>query len=701
MKQLLIFLFICISAGVSAQAKKIWLYSADAYFGKEDYPTALLHYKLALNDSLALITHVLPYEVAISGKKLSDLETTGDTTRKVPAVDYINHQIALCYQRTQDYKHAVEHFKLTAATGSYPDDYYYLGLAQMNVERYQDAILSFEQFITSGGDNDSLVKRALVSMTGATHALDTSYLRSRIVVRKADNVLNSGTASFAPMFFDNESRMLFTSARSGGVVDDPENQQSEYLCDIYWTRKTDNGSWEPAVNFAQPLNTSQHEASGSFNNNNALFFTRWSDEKRTEQHIYLSRMVDNLFFESYRLDSSVNFPGYKSINPFVSMDGTTLFFSSNRPGGKGGMDLWKISIDELGNLNGTAVNLGEPVNSEADETTPFLHEASSILFFSSNGHNSIGGLDIFKSIYNRDNETYETPDNMGIPVNSGKDDSYMVWDRYMKKGYFSSDREDCPTSHCYDIYEVENLPVTIILDGYVFDATTEKAIPQATLTFKDIRGEFASFTTKTDDKGFYSIEVRQYWELFIKAQKPAYFADATNIDARRITEDTHLTRDFHLASIPPEEIEIKGIEYDYNSAELRPESMVVLDDLYNFLVLNNNLIVEISSHTDRIGTDVYNLDLSQRRAKLCVDYLVSKGISRDRLFPIGYGESEPAYLLDANNEPVLDANGNKIRLTEEYILTHPTWELQEQCDQRNRRTSFRVINEEFLGSQSF
>lgn len=694
MKQFLIFLFIIVSQAVSAQSKRVWLYKADTYFGETDYHNALIYYKLAMNDSLALTTLVLPYEAVISNKQLSDNGKAADTTRKIPVVDYINHQIALCYQRTEDYNNALEHFKLTAATGSYPEDIYYLGLAQMNEEQYSNAILSFEQYASSSNGNDSLVKRSLQSMTGCYYALDSLNVPSKIVVEMADSVFNSGTASFAPMFFDNEKRIIFTSARPGGVVVDPEKQQSEYLCDLYWTRKTD-GKWETARNFGRPLNTAQHDASGSFNNNDVIFYTRWSDEKKADQSIHLGRMIDYLFFESYKLDTSVNVPGYKSINPFVSMDGTTLFFSSNRPGGKGGMDLWKISIDELGNPKDSAVNIGSSINSEFDEVTPFFHEASSTLFFSSNGHSSIGGLDIFKSTYDRDTDKYATPANMDIPVNSSKDDSYLVWDRYMKKGYFASDREECPTNHCYDIYEVKNAPFKIILDGYVYDIMTEEIIPDATLTFKDVRSGFEKFTVKSDDKGFYSTEIQQYWEVFIKTQKPRYFADATNIDARKITEDAHLTHDFYLRPIPLDEISIEGIEYDFDSDKLRPESMVILDKLYEFLILNDNLVVEINSHTDRVGPDIYNLDLSQRRAKSCVDYLILKGVSMNRLIPVGYGETQPATLLDGAKKPIPDHEGIAIKLTEEYILVQ-TKENQVKYDQRNRRTAFKVIGEAFV-----
>jgi hypothetical protein len=209
-------------------------------------------------------------------------------------------------------------------------------------------------------------------------------------------------------------------------------------------------------------------------------------------------MVDFKFYESYKLPENVNVPGYKSIQPFISMDGRTLYFSSNRPGGLGGMDLWKIEIDELGNPVGEAENLGYPVNSELDEVTAFFHEASSTLFFSSNGHNSIGGLDVFKSSYNRENKAYMTPENLGMPINSSKDDAYLIWDSKLKKGFLSSDREPCESGHCYNIYEITNSPIKIMLSGISYNMETNEILPNTNLTFKDIDGEFKPFTIVTD-----------------------------------------------------------------------------------------------------------------------------------------------------------------------------------------------------------
>ena len=377
------------------------------------------------------------------------------------------------------------------------------------------------------------------------------------------------------------------------------------------------------------------------------------------------------------------------------MDGKNLFFSSNRPGGEGGMDLGKIKLDETGNATGEAMNLGRPINSELDEVSPFYHEVSSTLFFSSNGHNSIGGLDIFKSAYNKRNRAYNTPVNMGMPINSSMDDSYIIWDNLMNKGFFSSDRQECENGHCYTIFEVTNEPIVITLNGYAYDNETDEILPNTELTFKDIDFTFEPFVIKTDENGYYKKTLDKNQEIFIKAQRTSYFADAASVNTKPITESTHLAQDFFLNPIPKDEIELDGIEYDFNSAKLRPSSEEILDQLYDFLILNNNLIVAINSHTDSRGSDAYNKKLSERRAKSCVNYLIKKGVPKHRLKAIGYGETEPNYLKDAHKKPVLGNDNKRIYLKETYINEQETEKLREDYHQRNRRTSFKVVGEGF------
>lgn len=695
MKRILLLIVCLIGLNANSQSKKVWIYNADNFYAQEDYFNALTYYKKALNDSVGMGTMVFPYEIEVTNQKLPKKGIAIDSTQQVSLEDYVDHQIAMCYQKTYDYNHAADYFAKTSKKGSYTNDQFYYANALMNVKKYDQAISEFETYIKSEKYSDSLLRTAQLNITGCYYALNSDNIKEEVQIQLADtSVFNKGTSAFAVNYFGSENRVMFTSARPGGVILEPE-QESAFLCDIYWTERDENGNWGKATNFGRPLNSAQHDAASAINNQNVIFYTRWSDDNRKDQSIYLGRMVDFKFYEAYKLDAKVNVPGYKSMQPFVSMDGQTLYFSSNRPGGQGGFDIWKIEIDPLGNPVGDAINLGYPVNSDLDEVTPFFHEASSTLFFSSNGHNSIGGLDVYKSYYDKDGETFNTPANLGLPINSSKDDAYLIWDTKLMKGFLSSDREPCENGHCFDIYEVTNEPIRIVLSGYTYDAATNDILPNTSLTFKDVDGEFAPFVIQTDSSGFYEKELTQGWELFIKAQKEKYFADAANINTKTITETTALTQDFYLNPIPQEEIEIEGIEYDFDSDKLRPISMQRLDKIYEFLVLNNNLVVEINSHTDSRGMDIYNLDLSQRRAKSCVDYLVSKGIARERLIPKGYGETQPNFMAGSDKKPVLNENGDRILLTEDYINKQKTKERKEELHQRNRRTSFKVVGENY------
>ena len=694
MKRYIFFIFLLVQFTSFGQSKKVWVYNADNFYEKEDYYNALLYYQKSLNDSLALITQVKPYEIEITNQKIDKKKFQKDSTKVVPLTDYIKHQIGMCYQKTFDYNSAAEQFAKTSRE-FYPEDQFYYANALMNLKKYDQAVTEFENYIRSENYSDSLLRSAQLSITGCYYAQNENNFNKEVTISLLDtNIFNKGTSSFAASFFKNENGLMFTSARDGGVILDIE-QQSSLLCDVYYTLKQENGEWGAASNFGRPMNSAQHDAASTINNNNIIFYTRWSDDNRIDQHIHLARMVDFKFYESYKLPEQVNLPGYKSIQPHVSMDGRTLFFSSNRPGGFGGMDLWKIEIDELGNVEGEAENLSRQVNSELDEVTPFYHEASSTLFFSSNGHNSIGGLDVYKSYFNKEDKVYNTPENLGLPINSSKDDAYLIWDSKLKKGYLSSDREPCESGHCYDIYEIENGPIRILLSGTSFNLETNEPLPQTRLTFKDVDGEFEPFVIVTDANGYYEKELEQGLEIFIKAQKQGYFADAASVNTKIITQSMNLTQDFFLNPIPGDEIEIEGIEYDFDSDKLRPISMEKLDKIYDFLILNNNLVVEINSHTDTRGSDIYNLDLSQRRAKSCVNYLISKGIEKDRLVPKGYGETQSNYLAGPDKKPILNENGQRILLTDEYINKHTSKEKREELHQRNRRTSFKVVGEKF------
>jgi outer membrane protein OmpA-like peptidoglycan-associated protein len=361
------------------------------------------------------------------------------------------------------------------------------------------------------------------------------------------------------------------------------------------------------------------------------------------------------------------------MHPYISFDGSKLYFSSNRPGGKGGMDIWYCDIDVNGNTSEPR-NVGTSVNTTGDEVSPYFHTVSSTLFFASNGLAGLGGLDIFKSAYNVDDTTYGTPKNLGLPINSSKDDAYLIMERTQSKGYFASDREDCQGGHCYDIYEFENEPIEFDISGFVFDALTNLPIQNALVTIKDVHGDKEPVSLMTNEKGYYSSVLSPNMEYFFKSQKNKYFADAASIITRGKTETTHFTQDFSLNMIPGGDVVIEGVEYDLNKATLKPSSMEVLDRIVDMLKMNKNISIEINSYTDTRGNDKDNLKLSQARSQSCVDYILSKGITKDRLIPKGFGGANP--LLS-------DAEIDKIPNKEEKEAEH----------QKNCRTAFRIIDE--------
>lgn len=695
MKKLLFILFCMTQIAAFSQSKTVWLNTADKFFGQKDYHNALIHYKMVLNDTIALNELILPYEVQLSNRSLSKKISETKDNRSVTLEDYTNHQVALCYQYTYDYKRAEEQFAKTYKSNGYPDDAFLYGNALKNNQKYEEAVDIYELFIRSNPDSDSLIEASKTAMQGCHYALNDALVKTEAKIQLADqSVFNTGTSSFAVSYFGSEDRVMFTSARPNGVILKPE-QQSEFLCDVYWTEKDENGNWKAATNFGRPMNSAQHDAASAINNTNTIFYTRWSDENRKEQNIYLARMFDFKFFEAFKLDERVNVSGYVSMHPFVSMDGKTLYFSSNRPGGYGGMDIWKIELDTLGNIAGNAENLGPQINSAADEITPFFHEASSTLFFSSNGYNSIGGFDVFKNDYDMEKHVYGTPVNLGSPINSSNDDTYMIWDSKLKRGFLSSDREPCEFGHCYNIYEVTNSAIVIALEGYTYNKQTDEILPKTTVTIKDVKGVKDNYVVTSDNNGYYKVSITIGEEIFLKAQKEGYFADANVVNTESITESITLRQDFYLDPIPKKEIEIRGIEYDFDSDALRPVSSAILDQLFEMLELNENLVVEINSHTDFRGSDRYNLNLSKRRAQSCVNYLIEKGIDKNRLTAIGYGESQPTIYMTEDRKPILDEDGNEITLTETFILSLSTEEEQERAHQLNRRTAFKVVGENF------
>ena len=703
----ILFVFVY-SISAFSQSRKEWLEYGDAAFAHEDYASAAYFYLKVIDPKTSNAKEgTFPYDIKTwfppldstqkdsTAPKVDTTKVNGSENIMGPELryQYLVHQIAESYRLSHDYANAELWFSKTVQNQSlqFPNDIYYYGRTLMANEKYADAQKIFEAVTKdSSKSNTPLYKLCMKGYLGCLFAVDTNSVRKK-TVSVLDSTINQGTASFAPNFYGDDLTLVFSGARKDSKVLDPKVDDPKYRADLYTSQKKGEG-WETAKNLDAPINTEMHEAAGCLSiNKDLFFFTRWNPIDPKECAIYVSKFLNGKWLQPMKLSETVNVDGYKSMQPNLSFDGTKLYYSSDRPGGKGKMDIWYCEMDEYGTA-GMSHNLGPKVNSTENEITPFYNWKTTTLYFSSDGHVGFGGFDNFKS-FKADEETdvdtlWSTPINLKKPINSAKDDAYFAVQSSLRQSYFSSDRNACPdcgpNMNCLKIFSVDKEPLLFHLSGFAYDRETTLPIPNTLLTFKDVDGNTDPFFITTDDKGFYSTDLREDFELYIKAQKKKYFGDAATVSTKGFVDSKDFKQDFYLSLIPAGEIVIPGIEYDFDKATLRPESKKILDDLTNFLVLNNNIYIKINSHTDFRGSDEYNLKLSKERAKSCVDYLITKGIDPNRLSSEGYGETLPVTLVDGTV------------LNEKYITALKTTDEKEAAHQKNRRTAFEVIKQDDL-----
>ncbi len=364
-------------------------------------------------------------------------------------------------------------------------------------------------------------------------------------------------------------------------------------------------------------------------------------------------------------------------HPAVSPDGNWLYFTSDMPGGSGGRDIWRINLKErVGSLE----NLGEWINTPGDEMFPYVR-TDSVLYFASDGHPGYGGLDIFRAELTKSGGWSVT--NMGRPINSAGDDFGITFGEG-ESGFFSSNRGD---GKGYDhIYSFELPDLKIIISGWVVDKDDEP-VPNAIIRIVGNDGSNQKQVAKTD--GSFSFPLQRGVSYVMLAGAKGYLNQKQEFTADDAEEDAEYGVDFVLASINKPQV-VDNIFYDFDKATLRPESKQSLDELAQVLRDNPNVTIEMASHTDRKGSDEYNLNLSSRRAQSVIEYLISVGIASDRLQSQGYGESRPKMVTKRINKeyPQFDEG---VTLSEDFILTLSP-EDQEAADQINRRTEFQVLS---------
>lgn len=580
-----------------------------------------------------------------------------------------------CHEKLNQYARASAAYQNARRYG-YADSTLTLRIARMlHAEgKYAAAVKSYEEYLKYHPDDKSAADRLAGARMAAAKSPATRY------VVKQPKLFNTRRADYAPMYLSEpQDQLFFTSTTEKALGTQKSEITGMKNGDIWFATKNERGEWQRPQAVEGELNTEFDEGIVSFTpDGQTMYLTRARREPNapTGVEIYTSQRSEAKWSAAVKYEITADTLSSYG-HPAVSPDGQWLYFSSDMPGGSGGLDIWRVNLKErVGSLE----NLGEWINTPGNESFPYVR-TDSLLYFASDGHPGYGGLDLFCARLTKSGGWQVT--NMGRPVNSQGDDFGITFTKG-ESGFFSSNRGD---GRGYDhIYSFELPDLKINIQGWVLDRD-EEPVPNAVIRIVGNDGSNQKQLARPD--GSFSFPLQRGVSYVMMAGAKGYLNAKQEFVSDIAEEDATYDVDFILASIT-KPVVIDNIFYDFDRATLRPESKTALDEMAQVLRDNPNVTIEMASHTDRKGTDEYNIDLSGRRARSVIDYLISVGISPDRLQSQGYGESRPKTITKKLAREYPQFKEGDV-LSEEYILALPEAD-QEAADQINRRTEFQVLS---------
>ena len=662
-KSLLIITIFFSAVSVNAQFVYDYLKAADDYFNKGDYASAAEYYEKYFNvGKNGANPEFKPYTPQSSSKK---------ATPEVSSRETAMYRLAESYRHLNFPSKAEPWYKQIVETNkaAFPLAQFHYAAQLRALAKYAEAEQQFTEFLNSYTTNDDYRKNAdrelknLKFIQAQLNKKDLKYY----TIKKAPAEVNSTGANYAPAWL-NESTFYFTSTRP----EDANAKNKTYVNRIY-RALFNEGNVSSIERSAIPQDKEQEQGVVTITpDGNTMFLTRWtSNTNKKSAAIYISSNKDNSWTEPTKLGDDINVPGYNSQQPYVSSDGLFLFFSSDRPGGSGGYDIWFSNLTN--GVPGTATNIGSVINTEYDEQAPFYHVPSEQLIFSSNGRTGMGGFDFFGS-QSRPGRWGE-PYNMGYPVNSVKDDIYFTSrgpkGNILENVMLSSDRE---AACCLELFYLQKIRPLKQVSGRLVSCNPDKPLKGAVVLVVDTINNVTVMTKEVGVDGSYSFTLEDYRPLTVRAQAPGFIPNSLKAGVPEDMEQEQLKyADLCLMPEPPKVNEtfiVENVYYDFDKADLKPESFPALDEIVRMLNFYPGMVIELSAHTDSKGSDSYNMKLSEARAKSVVAYMVSKGIDPNRLVAKGYGESMPIA------ENTVDGKDNP------------------EGREKNRRTEFKVLKQE-------
>ncbi|MDX1349289.1 MAG: OmpA family protein [Putridiphycobacter sp.] len=620
---------------------------------------------------------------------------------------YLNYRIGVCYlSSTQKYK-ALERLEFVKATGGnekdYPDLDFHLAQAYHLDGQFEKSIALFRGYKETLGESDAEMRFFInKKIQECKVGMELAKTPVRVWVDNLGPQVNSKYSDFGPVISADNRELYFTSRRPEGNIGKEKDETGYLYEDIYFSTREFEGDWNAAQNIGTTVNTKSHDATVGLSPDGKSLIT-YHGVSRKNGNLLITRKDANGEWEKLEnIGSSIN-TDYHEEAATLSFDEKKLFFVTDKPGGLGGHDIYMALWDEAKNTWGEPVNLGAPVNTEFDEKGVFFHPDNKTLYFSSSGHRTMGGLDIFKTEYNAETNEWSEPVNIGYPINTPDDDVYYVVSGNERYAYFSSVREGGFGEK--DIYQItflgekkeplyassglvsgalpiaeravaENYEKTdmVIVSGQVKDKDNGGGL-SSVITFMDANTNEKIYEVMPDANGNYMMVVETGRNYAITSTKAGYTLASENLVLRSEDEGKDYVVDFSMQRLEEgAEFVLRNIYFDFDKSTLRHESVDELNRLVKIMEENPTLRIELTGHTDSRGVTWYNNALSKRRSKVARDYLVSKGIASNRIETKGMGAKQ-------------------LEVSDEAIENFATVREKEEGHQRNRRTVVKVIGQ--------
>ena len=661
-------LFIFMSSDIYAQRRNP-AKNADLAFGRKQYTEAADRYKKAYRK----------------------------VRRNKDERNRISFQMGECYRLIGLTKRAEPYYKRLLKTeypNTHPEVYLYLAETYKMNEKYKDAIEMYETYAQKVPDDP----RGQLGVETTQQIQEWMENPSKYQLTEMKKVNSSKDSDFGACWLNNNyNEIIFTSTRDAATGKEKDGITGQEFADFFISKQDRKGDWSTPVlaDENENINTEASEGTPFMNSKyTKLYFTRCQNGAHRKNGCQI--MVAGRSGGSFSEARPVEIAGVDTLDivghPTLSSDELIMYFAAERKGGFGGNDIWVAMRDNVSEPFKHPFNLGERINTAGNEVFPFLRYDTT-LYFASDGHGGMGGLDIFVTSMDTAGEWGE-PRNLKYPINSIGDDFAIVFHPNDERGFISSNRGN--SRGLDNIYYFEEPPILFTFSGTVKDAKTKQYVSNASVRM--VGSDGSNNMTRTNEKGYFNFsnsQLNKNTTYDITIDKDNYFTLTAQETTIGLEFSKDIEKDYDIEPIPQEPIMLPDILYDLGKWDLKPQFEDSLQGLIETLQVNPTITIELASHTDSRDTDEHNDILSQKRAQSVVDYLIIRGIDPLRLTAKGYGERVPRTIQkDMTVRGYTFKAGT--RLTEDFINKLPNNDVKEAAHQMNRRTEFRILSKDFV-----